>query len=376
MRILEIGKYYPPHRGGMETTLEAICRGLVERGHEVRAVVAAEDDTTRREVLDGVVLTRLANWGELRSVPVLPAFFSVLRQELRHHPPDVIHLHLPHPLGMLGVRWLARGRPLLVTYHSDIVRQRWLGRLIAMDRQAVLRAARKIHVSSEALLAESRDLHRHRSRCQVIPFGVDVEYFAQRDPHRHQLWRERVGDDFALFVGRLVYYKGLDVLLEALRETTIPLVVVGEGPRRVEWETLARVMGLADQVHFVGEVGPESLRALYQAARLFVLPSQERSETFGLVQLEAMAAGCPMVVCCASGGVASVHEGDRTAQLVPPHDMMALREAVVALWEDEARRRELAAAALDRVRAFYDCRRSVARIEALLLEVAGLGPDS
>jgi rhamnosyl/mannosyltransferase len=373
MRILEIGKYYPPHRGGMETTLETLCRGLVRRGHELRCLVAAEGEDEVREAVDGVSLRRLSNWGEVRSVPMLPGLLKALRDEMQHFGPEVVHLHMPHPLAALSWRWSGGRRPLVVTYHSDIVRQRWLRRLIATERAFVLRRAKVIHVSSEALLRESRDLQRHRAKCEVVPFGVDVEAFRQVEPHRQRRWRDQVGDEFALFVGRLVYYKGVDVLLEALRETTIPLVVVGTGPLRAEWETLTRVMGLSRQVHFVGAVGPESLRALYQTARLFVLPSQEVSETFGVVQLEAMAAGCPIVACRASGGVASVHEEGRTACLVPPHDVGALREAIVDLWQDEGRRRELAAAALDRVRAFFDAERNVGRLENLLLRAAGQG---
>jgi glycosyltransferase involved in cell wall biosynthesis len=370
MRILELGKFYPPHRGGMESSLELLCRGLVRRGHEVRVLVAADDRHASAQSCDGVHIRRLSNWGEVRSVPMLPSLFGALRSELRDHPPDVLHLHLPHPLGMWATRWLARSERLMITYHSDIVRQRWLAKSLAHDRQKVLARASRIHVSSEALLQESVDLSRHRSRCEAIPFGVEIEKYREHDPLRHQRWTDRLGQHYALCVGRLVYYKGVDVLLEALRETTIPLVVVGDGPLRTEWETLARVLGLEGQVHFVGEISAESLRALYQGARLFVLPSQERSETFGLVQLEAMAAGCPIVVCRASGGVASVHEEGRTAVMVPPHDVDALREAVVDLWEDEARRRDLSHAALDRVRAFFDAGRSVDRIEALLAQVA------
>ncbi len=368
MRILEVGKYYPPHRGGMESSLEALCRGLVARGHEVHALVAAEGRSASIASVDGVRVERLENWGELRSVPWVPTLFSRLRRLQTQWRPDVVHLHLPHPLAMWVCRWSMGNTPLVVTYHSDIVRQRWLGRLISRDRQKVLGLARIIHVSSEALAAESRDLRPHRQKCQVVPFGVEVDYFRQPDPLRSQRWREKVGPDYALCVGRLVYYKGIDVLFEALRETTIPLVIVGEGPLRTEWETLAQVLGLADQVHFVGEVSRESLRALYQGARLFVLPSQERSETFGVVQLEAMAAGCPLVVCRASGGVASVHEEGKTAVLVPPRDPSGLREAIVELWEDESRRREMSTAALHRVRAFFDQSRSVERIEGLLAQ--------
>lgn len=370
MRILEIGKFYPPQRGGMERSLEALCRGLARRGHDLRVLVAAEGEDGREEWVDDVRVCRLPNWGQVRSVPVVPSLFSRVRRELRDFAPDVVHLHLPHPLGVFAWRWFGGGAPLLVTYHSDIVRQRWLARLVAFDRRRLLTGAAAIHVSSAALREESRDLRPVRERCRVIPFGIDTERYRDPDPVRVQRWNDRVGPRFVLFVGRLVYYKGLDVLLEAMRELSMPLVVAGDGPMREEWQTLSRVLGLGDRVHFVGDVSEESLRALYHAATVFAFPSTERAETFGLVQLEAMASGLPVVAARASGGVVSVHEEGRTALLVPPRDAGALREALVRVWQEEDLARGLAQEALQRVRGFFDQERSLDHFEDLLASVA------
>ena len=120
-------------------------------------------------------------------------------------------------------------------------------------------------------------------------------------------------------------------------------------------------------MHFVGEVAEDALPALYGAARAFVLPSQAPSEAFGIVQLEAMAAGLPLVVTRASEGVVSVHEGDTTALLVDRADPEGLREALLRVWEDDTLARELGEAARKRVRAFYELDHSVERVEDLLL---------
>lgn len=366
MRVLEIGKFYPPQHGGMERVLHNLATGLVRRGHAVRALVAAPGEDASHETRDGVEVVRVGNWGTLRSVPVCPGLPAAVRASLRDFDPDVVHLHVPHPLGALAW-WLARDRrPLVVTYHSDIVRQRRLGALYAPLGRRTLSGAAAIHVTSEALIDSSRTLAPWRDRCHAIPLGVDTAHWAEPSAAGVQRWIDAYGGRFLLFVGRLVYYKGVNVLLEALRDTEIPLVVAGDGPMRHEWETLARVLGLGDRVHFVGEVAEDALPALYGAAHAFVLPSQAPSEAFGLVQLEAMAAGLPLVVTRASAGVVSVHEGDRTALLVDVGDPDALRRALVRVFEDDDLARRLGDAARHRVRAFYELDHAVVRVEDLL----------
>lgn len=371
MRILQIGKFYPPQRGGMETVLAELCQALVVRGHELEVVVASKDDDSHSDRIGGVLVHRVAQWGTVASVPVCPSMPAKVREVIRRFRPDVVQLHLPHPVGVLAWQSARSRVPLVVSYHSDIVRQRWLGRLWSPVRARTLRAASVIHVTHQALADNSRSLAPVRDKCRVIPLGVDVARWSHPDPARVQTWIDELGPRFVLFVGRLVYYKGIDVLLEAVRETTLPIVLAGDGPMRAEWETLSRVLGVADQVRFLGEVSAQSLPALYAAASSFVLPSNAASEAFGVVQLEAMAAGLPMVVCRASDGVASVHVEGETAILVPPNDPEALREALVAVHEDREVATAMGRAAHQRVKAFYDIDRVHDRFEDLLLTAAG-----
>jgi glycosyltransferase involved in cell wall biosynthesis len=373
MRVLQIGKFYPPQRGGMETVLHDLSRGLVARGHAVKVIVAAPGEDDARELVDGVQVERVGNWGTLRSVPLCPGLFASIRRNLRDFDPHVVHMHLPHPLGAVGWLTARDRRPLVVTYHSDIVRQRWLATLYGPFGTQLLRRAASIHVTSEGLLHASRVLRPHRRRCEVIPLGVDTEYWAQPSAARVQQWMDQFGPRFLLFVGRLVYYKGIDVLFEALRETTIPVVIAGDGPMRAEWETLSHVLGVAQQVQFVGDVSDAALVALYHAAHAFVLPSTAESEAFGLVQLEAMAAGRAVVAARASEGVGSVHVENETALLVPPRDPIALRRALVRLWADDELAARLGRAGRQRVRAFYELERVLDRMTEWLSRSAGQG---
>lgn len=376
MRVLQIGKFYPPQRGGMETMLHDLARGLVARGHTVRVLVAAAGEDASDDEIDGVRIRRVANWGTLRSVPLCPSLPSELRRALREFDPEIVHLHLPHPLGAMGWLLARDGRPLVVTYHSDIVRQRWLATLYEPFGAKLLAGARSIHVTSEELVQSSRVLRPRRDRCQVIPLGVDTARWAQPPAARVQQWMDELGPRFLLFVGRLVYYKGLDVLFEALRDTTVPVVVAGDGPMRAEWETLAHVLGLGGQVRFLGEVGDEALLALYHAAHGFVLPSTAPSEAFGLVQLEAMACGLPVVAARASAGVSSVHVENETALLVPARDPAALRSALLRLWADDSLAARLGHAGRQRVRGFYELEHILDRMTAWLLQCTRSGRNT
>ncbi len=368
MRILELGKYYPPHRGGMETVLRRTCLGLSARGHRVQVLVSGDGLRSRSETLEGVEVLRLGRWGQWRSLSLNPGLPWAIRRVVRRFRPQIVHLHLPNPAMAVAWSFLGdRGLPLVISYHSDIVRQRWLGRLLEPLRQRVLTRAAAIVVSSEDLLERSGSLRPHRARCVVIPLGVDVG----------EVEGESGGGDasdatglpwtrYYLFVGRMVYYKGLDVLLAALKEEEMPLAVVGDGPLRRRWEALSRRWGLQERVRFLGEVGSDRLDTLYRSCHALVLPSTAPSETFGLVQLEAMARGRPVVAARASGGVASVQEDGVTGLLVPPGDAPALRDALRALWDDPGQAGRMGEAARRRVRTHFDERTSIDRLAALL----------
>lgn len=367
MRILEIGKYWPPQRGGMETLLRQYCEGLAARGHRVRALVSATSPHDERAVESGVEVWRCARFGEIASVALCPSLVGALRRSLLDLDPDVVHLHLPNP--MAAAAWLVMGgarRPLVVTYHSDIVRQRVLLRAWAPFRDRVLDRACIVHTTSEALIDSSPVLDRFRDRCRAIPPGIDPSRWVSPDPGQVLRWRERLGPDAFLFVGRLVYYKGLDVLIDAVRGTDLRVAICGEGPLRSELER--RAEGLEGRVRFLGEIGDDELVAAFAAARGFVLPSVAASETFGVVQLEAMAAGLPLVVCRASEGVAAVHEGADSAVLVAPRDVVALREAMLRVRDDAALAGRLRQAGRELLATRYDPAVRLDELESLLVE--------
>ena len=339
MHILHLGKYYPPFRGGMETILAAMAEGLLDAGVDVTVVVAAEGATTVREDVRGPRsgrqgrLVRAARLAVLNSQPVTPGLAGLVRRELALGRVDALHVHLPNPLAAAACLALRRDPalrhvPLAVWYHADITRQRLGARLVAPLVDACLREADGICVSSVALRDGSPVLERWRPKVAVVPFGIEPQPWAAVAPRR---------DGPILFVGRLVPYKGVRVLLDALAQApAVEVDIVGEGPLEAELRQRAARLGVAGRVRFLGEMDGDGIAGLLGRARALVLPSIDRSEAFGLVQLEAMASAVAVVCTDLPTGVREVGLPGVTCLQVAPGDSGALGSALAALWGDAA----------------------------------------
>ncbi|MFN2371481.1 MAG: glycosyltransferase [Candidatus Krumholzibacteriia bacterium] len=368
MRILHLGKYYPPHRGGMETVLGELAAGLAARGVQVSVLAAGGHGDQEEPLPGGGRLVRAWTPAVCNSQPLTPTLVGLLRREFAALDPDVLHLHLPNPLGAAACLAAGAGRgrrPVLaVWHHADITRQR-LGRLLAGPvQQACLRRAVGITVSSAAHRQRSRELAAHRERTTVIPFGLDPAPWEGVSAR---------GDGPFLFVGRLVRYKGLHILLEALREVPeARLAVVGEGPLAGSLARTAERLGVADRVEWAGPASQDELAARLAAARALVLPSLDESETFGLAQLEAMAAGVPVIASDLPTGVREVADPGRSHLMVPPGEPRALAAALRRILADPAQARAMGTAG--RVRQRREFTRE-AMIDSLLAWYGGLLGD-
>ena len=343
MRILHVGKFYPPYMGGMETHLQALCSGLRSRV-DLRVVVA---NTTRQrvdEVVDGVRVTRLGTLVNLGSAPWTPGLGNCIRDAEA----DIVHLHLPHPTAILSFLSSGyRGR-LVITYHSDIVRQRILGAAFRPILHQALSRASSIICTSPNYIDSSPVLARHRDRCHVLPFSIDTDRFARADEGEVRALRAKYGDRVVIAVGRLVSYKGFEHLVRAMSDVRGALILIGRGPLKASLQAIAHEAGVAHRVTFLESV--DDVNPYYHAADVFALPSIARSEAFGLVQLEAMAAGIPVVNTNLASGVPYVSPDGVTGLTVPPGDAPALARALNDLLDDPSLRRRYGAAGRQRAR--------------------------
>ena len=346
-RVLHVGKFYPPdYRGGIETYTQDLCRALREQV-DFRVVVSSTDGRGAEEVIDEVPVLRVPTVAKLASAPISPQ----LRRILRAPQADLLHFHLPHPAAVMA--WLSAGNearrvPVIATYHSDIVRQRFLGTFFEPFHQKFLRRCAAIIVSSPDYLESSPALAPHRGRCDVVPFGVDARTWELRDSAAVDAIRRKYGPRMVLAIGRLIYYKGFESLIRAFRDVPGKLVIIGEGPLRAQLQRLVQRPGLSHRVYLVGRV--ERVADYLHACDVFVLPSIARSEAFGIVQLEAMACGKPVVNTRLKSGVPFVSRDQESGFTVPPANPAALARAINRLLDDEALRKRFGDAGRARVR--------------------------
>jgi rhamnosyl/mannosyltransferase len=265
--------------------------------------------------------------------------------------------------------FFGKARRVVLTYHSDVVRQRHILRFYRPFLQKVLDMADRIIATSDKYVASSPYLDRVRPKCRIIPLGIDPAPFTRVDAERVRKVREAFGGPLLLFVGKLRYYKGLQYLLEAMTDIPARLLVAGSGPMESEWKGLAAGLALKEKVVFLGEVQDEELPALYHGCDVFVLPASERSEAFGLVQVEAMMSGKPVISTELGTGTSFVNLHGETGFVVPPRDASALKDAVITLLHDEGLRLRLGGAARVRALREFSLGTMVDRTIALYREV-------
>jgi glycosyltransferase involved in cell wall biosynthesis len=357
MRVTMVNKYYPPHLGGIEYHVRYLAEALVSFDHaQVRAIVANEGPETVREIAGGVDILRLSRAFAYSSTPVAYGMPAAIRLEAtRPDPADLLHLHFPYPWG--EVSWIRAdaGLPTVLTYHSDIVRQKAALAVYSPLLRRFLSKVDLIISGSPNLVEHSEFLQPFASKCRVVPFGYDLtRYEATPDTlARAAKLREGHTRPIVLFVGRLVYYKGVDVLVRAMTDVDADLVVIGSGPLEGAMREIAVAGGIADRITFMPPVPDEELVAWYHAADVFCLPSVERSEAFGAVQVEAHACGTPVVSTNLPTGVPFVNEDGVTGLIVPPGDAPALGGALRRLVDDPQLRAKLGAQARDRARTMF-----------------------
>ena len=371
LRIVHLGKYYPPSPGGIESHTQTLARAQAALGADVRVVVvnhAAADgrdatfdrftSTSTVEDSDGAIrVIRVGRWANVAKLDIVPGLPGVIRKLLRD-PPDVWHLHAPNITMMVAALVSPELRPLVVTHHSDIVRQRLTKYTVRPLEQAVYRRASRVFPTSANYVQESRLLKRFAEKLTPLPLGIDRSAISEPGPTANRYaagFRERFGTPLWLFVGRLIYYKGLQVALEALRDVQGTLLVIGNGPLEAELKAKAQELGVAERVVWYGHATADELLGAYHAATALWFPSIARSEGFGLVQVEAMTAGCPVLNTAIPGsGVSWVCRHEQEGLTVAMNDSAEFANAARRLLAEPGLCEKLSAGGRHRAAAEFD----------------------
>lgn len=361
MHILHIYKDYYPVLGGIENHVKVLAEGLAARGHHVTVLVTSTTPQDEVVQVGNLCIIKAGRLAHVASTPISPRLFWHVR---RLPTVDIMHLHFPYPPGDLVARAVPGHPPLVVTYHSDIVRQQALLRLYGPLLRRTLAGAARILVTSQPYIASSPWLRPHAARCAIVPLSVDIERFATPDSSAVAALQAQYPGPRMLFVGRLRYYKGLHILLDAMHHmrTMAHLLLVGTGPEEQRLRAQAEAAGLSKQVHLLGEVSDADLPTCYHAAEVFVLPSHLRAEAFGIVQLEAQAAGLPIVCTELGTGTSTITQHGVTGIVVPPADAHALARALDVLLANPPLARSMGAAGRNRVAQEYSHVRLIERV--------------
>jgi glycosyltransferase involved in cell wall biosynthesis len=340
LSIIQTPVRFSPAYGGVEKYVLELSKQLVALGNDV-TVVCADEPPAESRAVQGVKTVRLPYIAKVANTNITPRLFRTLMSQNF----DVIHTHIPTPWSadISALVSLLRQKRLLVTYHNDLTGQ-GLGGLIAYLYSStllhlVLWRATTIVVTQPSYLERSRHLKLHKKKVTTIPLGVTL-------PLRAPAAKRKADQVFFMSVlDKHHEYKGLGILLEAMvklkgRRPKARLLVGGGGELISKYEKLAKLHGISDAVEFLGYLTDEELAELYSSSSVFVLPSLNRLEGFGIVALEALSYATP-VITTRFAGSSDLITKNKAGLIVPPGDAVMLANAVVTLLEDHSEARSM-----------------------------------
>lgn len=340
MRVLHLGKYWRKD-GGIETHVKTLCKSLASAGLDVVNLVSSVDSSGKEFEIDGYTVVESPTLGVYFSTSISPRMALEASRLHAEHAFDLVHLHFPDPMSHLVSIALPAHIPRVITWHSDIVKQRNLIKLYRpfqlreIMRAKALVAATQSHFNSSTQIPTQYPADQKYS----IHFGMDFKWLEQTPAMEKEIHTIKVqaGGRFMVFaLGRHVEYKGFDVLLRAIQLTDAYLVLGGKGPLTKQLQALAQELDILDRVSFAGRLTETELAAHYHACDVFCLPSVTPNEAFGIVQLEAMACGKPVICTQLNNGVNEINPHMQTGLTVNPSNSREISQAINQLQNDYA----------------------------------------
>ncbi len=334
MKVLHVYRtYFPDTQGGLEEVIRQICLSTSKLGVSCRVFTLSDEPTPALVSRQEAEVVRVHKTFEIASCGFGLSGWRTFRDEVRRA--DLVHYHFPWPFSDLLHLLAGRDKPSVLTYHSDIVRQQALLAVYRPLMNVYLNSMDRIVATSPNYFATSDVLSRFSDKVEVIPIGLDEPSYPviAEDSEALAACRARFGEDFFLFVGVLRYYKGLHILLDAIKGAAYKVVIVGSGPVEDELKKQASQLGL-DNVVFAGYVPDEEKMALYKLCRAVVFPSYLRSEAFGVTLLEGAMSARPLISAEVGSGTSHVNIDGETGLVITPGSSRALRLAMDRLDQD------------------------------------------
>ena len=336
--------FFPDTQGGLEEVIRQIC--LNTTSVETR-VFCLSHQISKPDVVnvDGISVYRVPVTFEVASCGFAFKGLSVFKELLSWA--DIVNYHFPWPFGDMLYLLYGANKKTVVSYQSDIIRQKWLLKLYRPLKHAFLSRADKIVATSPNYFKTSSVLQKYQDKVEIIPIGLDENNYPRVIEDRQHYWREEINAPFFLFVGVLRYYKGLHVVIDAAKGADYKVVVVGSGPVEAELKQQAKQQGI-DNIVFLGYLGDEDKVALISLCRAIVFPSYLRSEAFGVTLLEGAMHSKPLISVEIGSGMSYINIDNETGLKVLPGCAKAFRIAMDRLYDDEAYALKLGLAARQR----------------------------
>lgn len=369
MRVLHFFKtYYPDTTGGIEQVIYQLCQGTRPLGVEAEVLTLSPTPLPANLQIADHRVIRVKEDFNIASTGFSLSVFRMFKEMAKEA--DIVHFHFPWPMMDLVHFATRHGRPTLLSYHSDIIKQRTLLKLYTPLMNQYLKSMDRILVASPNYLDSSKFLKPFANKTTVIPYGLDQSAYPKITPGKINRLSKTIPEKFFLFVGVLRYYKGLDSLISALDGIDYPVVIIGSGPQELELKAQAQKLQLRN-LYFLGRLDDEEKACLLQMCYALVFPSHLRSEAFGISLLEASMYGKPMISCEIGTGTTYVNVHEETGLAVPPDSPLALREAMRRLWGNPEEARYFGTNALARFNRLFTAERmcnSVVQVYRELLE--------
>jgi rhamnosyl/mannosyltransferase len=336
MKILQLGKYYPPDCGGIETVMFDITEGLNERGIKCDVLCSNSKNEYKEESRNGYKIYRVKSYGKIASTSIAPQMIFKLRKIIGDY--DVIHIHFPDPMANIALMLSNhKNKKIVLHWHSDIVKQKNLLKLYLPFQNWLLKRADKIIATTPKYIEESPFLSKYKEKCVSIPIGINEKRLKIKEELIEKIRNDFKNKRIIFSLGRLTYYKGFKYLIESAEYLSEDFVILigGTGELKEELKELIKKKNLQTKIFLLGKVKDEDLGSYYKACDLFVLPSIEKSEAFGVVQIEAMSFAKPVVATKIKGsGVDWVNEDGISGINVEPKNPKILADAIKKIIND------------------------------------------